>query len=87
MAHHDMDHDALAAGVSAAHACNHLSDTVQLFVPKADTTAQGSGLMEVVAALRPASRELSLSVSRLTRFGPPGGSVLPPLVRILVLRI
>ena len=87
VAHHDMGHGAPAAGVSAAHACDHLFDTVQLFVPKAATTVQASELMQVVAASLPTSRELPLSVSRLTRLGPPGGSALPPLVPLLVLRI
>lgn len=87
VAHHDMRHGAPAGEVSAAHACDHLFDTVQLFVPKAATTVQGSELMQVVAASLPTSRERPLSVSRLTRLGPPGGSALPPLVRTLVLRI
>ena len=33
VAHHDMGDGAPAAEVSAAHACDHLFDTVQLFVP------------------------------------------------------
>ncbi len=87
VAHHDMGHGAPATGVRAAHACDHLFDTVQMFVPKAATTVQGSELMQVVAASLPASRERPLSVSHLTRLGPPGGSALPSLVPILVLRI
>ncbi len=86
-AHHDMRHGAPAARVSAAHSCDHLLDTVQLFVPKADTTVQGPERMQAVAASLLASRELPLSVSRLTRLGPLGESTLPPLVPILVLRI
>ena len=87
MADYDMGHGALAPGVSAAHSCDHRFDTVQLSVPKADTTVQGSELMQVVAASPPASRKLPLSVSRLTRLGPSGGCVLPSLVPLLVLRI
>ena len=87
VAHHDMGHGAPATGVSAAHSCNHLFDTVQLFAPKTDSTVQGFELRHVVAASRPASRELPLSMSRLTRLCPLGVSDLPPPVPILVLRI
>jgi len=87
VAHHDIRHGAPAGEVSAAHACDHLFDTVQLFVPKVYTTVQGSELMQVVAASLPASREHPLSVSRVTCLSPLGGSALPPPVHVLVLRI
>lgn len=45
-------------------------------------SCQRSERMQVVAASLPASRDLSLSVSRLTRLGPLGGRAFPPQVRI-----
>lgn len=85
--HHDMGHGAPAAEVSAAHSCDHLFDTVQLFAPKTESTVQGFELRHVAAALLPASRELPLSVWRLTRLCSLGVSDLPPRVPSLVLRI
>ena len=87
VAHHDKGHGAPATGVSAAHSCNHLFDTVQLFAPKTDSTVQGSELRHAVAASLPPSQERPLSMSHLTRLCPLGVSDLPPPLPILVLRI
>ena len=86
-AHHDMGHGASASEVRAAHSCDHQFDTVQLYIPKSDTTVQCSESVQVVAASLPTSQERPLSVSRVTHLGPPGESTLPSIVPLLVLRI